>query len=250
MKRFTVQLPLLLTFLLTAAFLMHGPISQPADYHNFADTRAWLGVPNAGDVLSNAGFGLIGLWGLMRLWPHRDHSALAPGWPGYCLFLVSLILTAAGSGYYHLEPDNARLFWDRLPIALACAGLLGAVRAETVSGRNGGWWLVLLSIYAALSVWWWQFTEQAGQGDLRLYLLLQLLPLVLIPLWQFIYAAPKSARRAFGAAILLYVGAKFAELNDQSLFATLSWISGHTIKHLMAVLAAGVLVRHLVNRVD
>jgi hypothetical protein len=32
--------------------------------HEFADSRAWLGIPNAGDVLSNAAFAVVGGVGL------------------------------------------------------------------------------------------------------------------------------------------------------------------------------------------
>ncbi|HEY0137412.1 MAG TPA: hypothetical protein VGB85_25185, partial [Nannocystis sp.] len=41
------------------------PIRQPQDYHDFADHRALLGVPNGGDVLSNVGFVIAGLAGLL-----------------------------------------------------------------------------------------------------------------------------------------------------------------------------------------
>jgi len=242
-------LPTLLTGCAAVALLLHGPIAQPPHYHEFADTRALLGLPNAADVLSNAGFAVVGAWGLLALWPARRHPALAAGWPGYGLFLMALILTAAGSGYYHLAPDNARLVWDRLPIALACAGLLAAVRAETRPDASALRWTVLLAAGAVASVAWWILTEKHGQGDLRPYLLLQALPLLLIPLWQAAYHAPHDDRIAFGMAIALYVLAKAAELSDHALFSALGSMSGHTIKHLAASAAAAVLVTQLRRRV-
>ncbi len=42
------------------------PIPQPLSYHNFADQRAWLGIPNFGDVASNLPFALVGLWAAWR----------------------------------------------------------------------------------------------------------------------------------------------------------------------------------------
>jgi hypothetical protein len=128
--------------------------------------------------------------------------------------------------------------------------LLAGVRAENGTSVNALLWTCLLGAGGALSVWWWYVTEQAGQGDLRFYLLLQALPLVLIPLWHAIYRAPHNVRIAFGGAVVLYGIAKAAELSDHALFAALVWISGHTVKHLMAVLAAGLLVNHLVKRVE
>src|SRR4029079_12664114 len=106
------------------ALLLHGPILQPAHYHEFVDGAAWLGLPNAANVLSNIGFALVGLWGLWRIGPARHDPAIAAGWPGHVLFLAGLVLVAFGSGFYHLAPDDGCLLWDRLPIALASAGLL------------------------------------------------------------------------------------------------------------------------------
>ena len=37
------------------------PIPQAASYHEFADARAWLGIPRAANVLSNVAFLLAGL---------------------------------------------------------------------------------------------------------------------------------------------------------------------------------------------
>lgn len=243
------RLPLLITVLAVIALLLHGPIAQLANYHEFADQRSGLGLSNLADVLSNAGFALIGLFGLLRLWPMRRQPAISAGWPGYCLFLAALVLTAIGSSFYHLAPDNARLLWDRLPIALACAGLLAGVRAETRAASGRHLYPMLLAIGAVASVVWWYSTELQGAGDLRPYLLLQGLPLILIPLWQVIHRAPATDRRSFGIAICLYVVAKVTELNDHELLEMLGWISGHTLKHLLATAAAAVLVNRLVQRV-
>jgi hypothetical protein len=249
MNRLFARLPLLTTLVLVIALLAHGPIAQLDHYHEFADQRSGLMLPNLADVLSNAGFALVGFWGLLALWSKRDDPAIRAGWPGYCLFLIGLTLTAAGSSYYHLAPDNARLLWDRLPIALACAGLLAGVRAETQGLSNGRLQAVLLSLFAAASVALWYASELRGAGDLRPYLLLQGLPLILIPLWQAIYRSPAADRRGFAIALALYVIAKAAELHDHELLEVLDWVSGHTLKHLLATAAAAVLVGRLVQRV-
>lgn len=245
MKRSIAALPLLVTALAVAFMLLHGPVPQLPHYHAFADQSTWLGLPHAADVLSNAGFAIVGLWGWLRLRTHAGHPALAAGWHGYRLFLIALILTAGGSCFYHLAPDDWRLIWDRLPIALACAGLLTAVRAEhrpAGSARRDSAWLGVLAI---ASVAWWYCT-----GDLRPYLLLQALPIVLIPLWQAIYRADRRDRAMFAIALLLYVVAKAAEIADRHVLATLGWVSGHTLKHLLATTAAAVLVVRLIARVD
>jgi hypothetical protein len=234
-------------FALTAsAMLLHGPIAQLDHYHEFADTRTLFGLPNAADVLSNAGFALVGLWGFVALRGRHHHPKLEAAWPGYRVFLAAIILTALGSSFYHLAPDNDRLLWDRLPIALACAGLLAAVRAET-HGSRSAWVLPGLVAAGVASVVWWSFTESRGAGDLRPYLLMQGAPLLFIPLWQWIYDSPRADRVAFGIAILFYILAKAAELDDHRIFDALGFMSGHTLKHLFAVAAAAVLAANLVR---
>lgn len=244
----TRHLPLALTGLIATAMLYYGPITQPAHYHEFADQRGWLGLPHAANVLSNVGFALVGLWGWLALRNRRHHPALAVSWRAYRVFCAALILTALGSAYYHLAPDDARLVWDRLPIALVCASLLVAVRGDVRGGKHTGW-LVILCVAAALSVWWWQYTGSGVVGDLRPYLLLQIMPLVLIPLWQWLHQAPRKDRQAFGAACALYVLAKAAEAADQHLFVSLAGLSGHSIKHLLATAGAALIVYRLTQRV-
>ena len=250
-------LPTFLTVLIAAAMLVHGPIHQPAHYHEFADDHALWGMPNAADVLSNIGFAFVGGWGLAIFWRQRHQPYLASAWSGYFLFAGALVLTAIGSGFYHWAPDNARLVWDRLPIALACAGLLAGMRAQMRSDawRQSMMVTLSLALFGAASVGWWYYTEQitghltgqTGAGDLRPYLLLQGLPLLLIPIWQAHYAAPKADRLAFGFAILLYVLAKVAEVNDHAVLALLGFMSGHTLKHLLATAASAVIVWRMVR---
>jgi hypothetical protein len=111
----------------------HGPIGQWADYHVFADRRAWLGLPNAADVLSNLPFLAIGVWALWRL---RRAPAASPSLAAWRAFAVALVLTAVGSAIYHWAPSNASLVGDRLPIAWACAALASPSSASG-SARTG-----------------------------------------------------------------------------------------------------------------
>jgi hypothetical protein len=232
------------------ALIAVGPIRQFPDYHHFADQRAWLGIPNAADVLSNLPFALVGAWGWLRLRRRRSDAAIAAAWPGYRLFLLALLLTAIGSAFYHWAPSDGRLVWDRIPIALASAGLLAGVRADVDAEFPGARVAMILALFGVASVLWWYASGTQGQGDLRPYLLLQALPLVLVPLWQAIYRAPRADRIAFAAAIALYVAAKACELFDHPLLTHLHWISGHTLKHLLAAAGAGVIVARFVHRLD
>ena len=242
-------LPTLVTLGLCAALVAYGPIAQPENYHDFADRAVIGGVAHFYDVLSNLGFALVGVWGWNTQSQAHRHAHRRGGRLGYRLFFAALILTAAGSSYYHLAPDNGRLLWDRLPIALACAGLLAAVRTETQQRGNGLLVTAALALLAGVSVAWWVATDRSGVGDLRPYLLLQVLPLLLVPLWQWLHRSPAQDRLYFGLALAVYVLAKLAELNDHALFAfTAGSISGHTLKHLLATGAAALIAARLQQR--
>lgn len=239
-------LPWAIVALVAIGLALYGPIAQFEHYHDFADHRSWMGIPNAGDVLSNLGFAVVGGYGLALVLRTRHNAALDAIRTGYGLFSFALILTAFGSGWYHLVPDNARLVWDRLPIALACAGILSAVWRDTL--EDGRWVDWLWAILAFVSVMWWWYTDNHGVGDLRPYLYVQFMPLLLIPLLQWRNNASVRERWYFAAAIGLYVLAKAAELLDHLIFQHVDYLSGHTIKHLFSVLAGLVIVLNYAHR--
>lgn len=95
---------------------------------------------------------------------------------------------AAGSAYYHLNPTNATLAWDRLGMALTFASLLCASVAQRRRPGAGAALLAPLLLAAAGSVAAWQASEAAGRGDLRPYLLVQgltgELPCLACACWQ------------------------------------------------------------------
>ena len=239
--------PTIITVGMIVILALHGRIAHPAHYHDFADNSVAFGIPHAGDVLSNAGFALVAIWGWLTLRPHRASAPLRAGWPGYRLFLTGLLLTAFGSAFYHLAPDNISLIWDMLAIALVCVGLIAGVRGDTL-GSNGAVEVTALALYAVASVAWWATTDLNGAADLRPYLLLQALALILIPLWQAIHRAPRADRIAFGTAMALYVLAKLAEVFDHEIAAALGFVTGHTLKHLIATAATAAVVWGLTQR--
>lgn len=98
---------------------------QPQDYHSFADSRGIGVIPNAIDVLSNLAFLIAGAVGL-RL----ASRAPFPQQASLHLFAMGLVLTALGSAYYHWAPTDKTLLWDRLPMALAFAGAVGAMASQ------------------------------------------------------------------------------------------------------------------------
>lgn len=219
-----------------ALFWMHGPIAQLDHYHEFADQAQWGAISHARDVISNLAFLIVGLWALFqfgRHWSHiPDHRR-----PALLVFILSILATAWCSSFYHLAPDDARLFWDRLPIAIACASLLALMRPIRKAHQNSvraSWReLAFALMFAYFSVWWWQYS-----ADLRPYLVLQIFAIILPPCWQLIQRASKIERLSFVLAITLYVLAKLCELADSAILQGLVVASGHSLKHLLAALAA------------
>jgi hypothetical protein len=148
---------LALAILLCIAALLAPRTDLPPSYHHFADQRILLGIPHFGDVASNIAFLIAGLWGLAFL--SRKSSALQfadvrERWP-YLFVFLGLVLTAFGSTYYHVAPDNDRLVWDRLPMTIIFMPLVAALIAERVNVKLGLWLLPVLTAVGIGSVIQW-----------------------------------------------------------------------------------------------
>ena len=232
--------PVAIAVVILVAWLVSGPIPQDPAYHRFADTRRVLGVPNGLDVLSNAGFAIVGLAGLAATLGQRSRAAFDDPWtrvPWATLFAGTL-LTAAGSSYYHLAPDDARLVWDRLPMTVAFMGLLAAVLAERVGVAVARRAFVPLLVFGAGSVVYWYATEVRGAGDLRPYALVQFGTLLAIVALLARRRGPRPDARFLGAGLFAYGVAKVLEAADAEVLALTGVVSGHALKH--AVAAAGI----------
>ena len=72
--------------------------------------------------------------------------------------------------------------------------------------------------------------------------------MILAPAWQALAGSPRRERIAFGIAIGLYAAAKGAELADHRIFEALGFMSGHTLKHLLAAAASAILVAAIARR--
>ncbi len=224
-------------------------IPQPMSYHQFADQRPWLGIPNFGDVVSNLPFAIVGIWGLIFLLrPSAQNHFADPRqrWI-YRLMFAGLLLTAVGSAYYHLAPGNARLVWDRLPIMIVFMALVDAVIAERVSVNVSLWLLPALLAIGGGSVLEWRASELHGHGDLRFYAAVQVYAILVLLLALLL--PPKYTRGSdFAAVVGLYILAKILETADRQIFAVGHIVSGHTLKHLAAATAGYWILRMLQKR--
>lgn len=221
---------------ITAAFLMQ-PLPQPVEYHNFVDTRKLHELSNFWNVVSNAGFFVFGVLGFISIIQNRHSQHTIGLQRAYALFFTAAILLAFGSAFYHLQPSNQSLVWDRLPMSIAFMALFTIVFAEHLMPKRGGLLLLPLLLIGVWSVIYWYKTEQLQVGDLRPYLLVQFLPLILILLMLVLFKTPGHNRVFLWMILLLYTASKFAEHFDQALFDMTGLLSGHSIKHILASLS-------------
>ena len=229
---------LLWSALLLVLLALAGPaVVQPAHYHDFADQRVWCNVPHALDVLSNlpfAAWGLAGLWMLARVVRLRALDSVSAWLAG--LFFAGLVVTAGVSSYYHWQPDDAGLVWDRTGMVLAFAGLLGLAGVQVASRRAGMALAAAMLILGLVAVRVW-----AASGNLLPWVVLQgggMVLILAVACLPAVRPAP-SLHIRWGAVIALYALAKVLELADHQVFAlTGQLVSGHSLKHVVASLSA------------
>jgi hypothetical protein len=216
-----------------AALPLLPPIPQDQSYHRFADVRAWWDIPNVWNVISNLPFIVIGAVGLSRC---REDAATI-------VIFLGIFLTGFGSSYYHWSPNDGTLFWDRLPMALAFMAILASVVEERVDAKAGAvllWPLLAIGVFSLL-LWRWS-------GDLRLYGWVQFFPCLALPL-MFLLLPPKyTGTHYWIVAATLYALAKVLEHFDGAIYATGSFLSGHTLKHLAGAAACVAILRHFQTR--
>jgi hypothetical protein len=226
---------------------------QSQDYHLFADARGLLAVENAADTLSNLAFLLVGALGLAFLWRERiaggtdRFSSPQEMWP-YWLFFAGVALTSAGSAYYHLAPDDARLVWDRLPMTIAFMSLLAALVSERISVRGGNLLLVPLVILGIASVAYWRWRALAGVENLRPYIAVQFGSIAVILAIALLYRSRYTHGAVIFAVAAAYGVAKVVESLDREIYALGDWVSGHTLKHLAAAAGVYLLLKSLERR--
>ena len=216
-----------------AGLLLLPSIPQDQHYHQFADDRSLFGIPNFWNVVSNLPFIAIGGAGLRQF--HKDSAILV-------LFL-GIFLTGFGSSYYHWDPNDSTLFWDRLPMTLAFVAILALTIEERVSARIGAillWPLLAVGLFSLLL---WRWTD-----DLRLYAWVQFFPFVAVVLLFLLYPPMYTGTYYLVMAAAFYSLAKLFEFFDRPIFSVGHLLSGHTLKHLAAAAACFVVLRYFQTR--
>lgn len=224
---------------LVAAWLL-PPFAQPQSYHDYADQRAWLGLPHAADVLSNLPFlaiGALGLYFVLKSWRTKNPAAFfdrRAAWP-YALLFAGVGLTAFGSAWYHAQPSDATLLWDRLPMAFGFAGLVAGTLMDRAPQRISQWLLAFAAVGAGTVLYW------HISGNLVPYLVMQV-GFVASALIATAWITPRytHSNLVYAAAGLYAIAMMFERLDHQVYEFLGGWVSGHTLKHLFA--CAGIAV--------
>jgi hypothetical protein len=214
-----------------AVTLLLPPVWQDAAYHQFADNRTILGVPNFWNVVSNVPFLLVALWGFTALWRRGAFQDRWERW-AYAILLAGLASVACGSGYYHWNPNDQTLFFDRLPMTIVFKSMLAITMGERLNPKAGPILLAPLLVLGVASLVVWRVT-----GDLRAYGLVQFYPMLAVPMMLILFPARYTGTAGIWAMVGLYGVAKVLELADHSIWSFAAPFSGHPWKHLAGAAA-------------
>jgi hypothetical protein len=205
--------------------------------HAFIDARSFFGIPNCLDVISNIPFLFAGMWGLVllrrRTLPNATHRAAQ-------VFFIGLILTCFGSSLYHWAPSDFGLMMDRLGMAIAFAGVIsfaaGSRLGESVAKQATPVLLLLaplaaIAAYSLHNVLPWAVVQFGG---------------MLMIVWLATLPQREGSALNLWALIAWYALAKLFEAQDEAVFhLTQDIISGHSLKHLAACMAAWPVISSL-----
>ena len=229
-------------------FIFIDPIEQPQNYYNFSDKKNYFSVNNFWNVISNIPFIIIGLIGIYE---NKNKKLIHDNFktaPIYSVFFLGVFLTGFGSSWFHLNPNDSTLVWDRLPMTIGFMALTTGLLSEYLYRDLQKKIFYPLLFVGFISVLYWYYTEQQGRGDLRLYVLVQFLPLLLIPLIALTHQSRFTHNNILIGVILFYLLAKLTEHYDQAIHQPLGFISGHSIKHLLAAAVTYLVLIMLKNR--
>ncbi|THU05439.1 hypothetical protein E9531_02565 [Lampropedia puyangensis] len=224
-------------------------MAQAAHYHAFADDRTLWGIPRAMDVLSNFPLMAAGVaiaWCLWRSLALGTLRAPLPIWWWLSVLAAAgFAATAVASSLYHLHPDDAGVFWDRLAMALVFAAIVGLAVQQALDDTSASIMTVITLAGASIALSVWRHT-----GNFTPWIIVQAGGMLLL-----LALAMQPARRqaailsiALTPILCWYALAKLAEWGDHFFFTlTAGYLSGHSLKHVLAACAAWPLLQMLYN---
>jgi hypothetical protein len=225
---------LAIVFPLLAPLLPYIPASGHshvhAHGHAFIDARSYFGIPNCLDVISNIPFLLAGVWGLLLL---RHHTLANATHTAAQIFFFGLVLTFFGSSFYHWSPSDFGLMIDRIGMAVAFTGVISFASASRLGDSAAKLAMPVLMVVASLSA----IAAYSLQNVLP-WAVVQFGGMVMIA-WLAALPQREGDHLNIWALIAWYTLAKILEAGDEAVFhLTLGHVSGHSLKHIAACLAA------------
>jgi hypothetical protein len=241
--RVLLVLAVLTTGILLLTLAPRLPIGS--HYHDFADKRTILRIPNALDVLSNIPFVVVGVWAVAWLSRAAARTAFLDEREriAYLVFFAGVTLTGFGSYWYHISPSDARLPWDLIPMTCSFVSVISAIVMERISPQFGFVILFPLIILGISTIVYWYLT-----GDYKFYLFLQFFSPVILALVIGMFPPRYSGMGYLITAFALYVIAKLFEAYDYPVYRFNGLISGHALKHVTAAVSCFCIFRMLQMR--
>jgi hypothetical protein len=226
--------------MLASLFVHRMP--QPGAYHFFADTRTCLNIPNFFNAASNVGFLVVGVGMLTWLYTQRRKFPamfIERGELGiFVVLYTATLMVTFGSAYYHLAPDNARLFWDRLPMTLVASAFVGAIFADRFGARIGWRALIILFVLSCGSLVYWLASQSWAQDNVWPYVATVYGGLFFALVAMMLFPSRYTQAHAAWVTLAIYIAAMaFDSWLDAPLYAAIEALSGHSLKHLLAALA-------------
>ena len=218
--------------------IFSSPIPQNIDYHKFSDFITYFRISNFWNVISNLPFLIIGIMAIFKL------NLFSKSKIQYLLFFIGVSLVSFGSAYYHLTPNSETLIWDRLPMTVAFMALVSILISEFINLSLGKRLLVPLVTLGFLSILYWILFD-----DLRFYFIIQFYPMVSIPIILLFFKSKKQSTKGYWILLLFYAIAKLLEIYDYQTHDMLSWISGHSLKHIAAAIGVWFLFKSYKSKI-
>ena len=221
-----------LLLLSIVALYIASPITQNPAYHHFADQRIFCGVPHLGDVLSNLTFILVGFLAFFKSFKDKPRYEFQQFL--FSFFCFSSICLGFGSAYYHWNPNDNTLIWDRLTMVFGFAVTFMdsmwryQVFKQTMSASK---FALCFFVFCASVIYWKLFNH------LEPYVLVQFFTLLIIFVLALVNRKTTNSKPIF-LMVGIYAIAKILEYYDLKVWLMLhEALSGHTLKHIAYAVA-------------
>ncbi|MBT4066838.1 MAG: hypothetical protein HOE76_06435 [Euryarchaeota archaeon] len=218
----------LLSFIAIA--IAYGPIPQPQEYHDFADDREFWSIPNTFDVMSNLVIIFPGIVGLAFVHERRGSSDIPVDETSIHITLFAgMILTFAGSVWFHLDPNDSTMFWDRLGMSVVIGSCISLIINDMLDRNLAAKIHIPILLASIISVIWWPVFD-----DLRIYFIVKHQPFIIFPILLLFGTRLYNKISGYYWGLSMFALATLFEFTDQLIFNLTGFISGHTLKHISA----------------